>query len=239
MKVSLFITCLVDEFFPQVGQAMVQVLERLGIDLDFPPGQTCCGQPAYNMGHQCDARRAAERYLHIFRNSEWVVAPSGSCTSMVRHHYPLLFADDPRLRAEAESLAARCFEFSEFLVRILKTEDVGAFFPHRVTYHDSCHLLRMLGLQEEPRKLIRSVRGIELVEMNDSSVCCGFGGAFSVKLPHLSTAMMEDKLAHIQASGAQYLIAADAGCLMNIGGGARRRQLPIQTLHLIELLARR
>jgi L-lactate dehydrogenase complex protein LldE len=237
VKVSLFITCLVDEFFPQVGKAMVQVLEGLGIQVDFPAGQTCCGQPAFNMGHHGDACRAAERYLHLFRNSEVVVAPSGSCIAMLRHHYPLLFAEDFARKTEADALAARSYEFSEFLVRILKTEDVGACFPHKVTYHDSCHLLRMLGIREEPRKLIRAVRGIELVEMNDSNVCCGFGGAFSIKLPHLSTAMMEDKLANIQASGAKYLIAADSGCLMNIGGGATRRNLPVQAMHLIELLA--
>ena len=238
MKVSLFITCLVDQFFPQAGRAMVEVLERLGIRPDYPKGQACCGQPAFNMGYHGHARHAALHYLHLFRDSEYVVAPSGSCTAMLRQHYPGLFAENPIWKAEADSLAGRSFEFSEFLIRVLKTEDVGACFPYKVTYHDSCHLLRMLGIQEEPRRLIRAVRGIDFVEMNDSHVCCGFGGAFAVKLPHLSSAMMQDKLTNIMATGAEYLVAADSGCLMNIGGGASRQNLPFQTLHLAELLAR-
>lgn len=238
MRVSLFITCLADQFFPDVGKSAVTVLRRLGVEVDFPEGQTCCGQPAFNLGYWEEARAVARRCLEIFRNSEYVVAPSGSCTTMLRHYFVDLFSNDPELKAEAESLAKRSFEFSEFLVRILKVEDVGASFPHKVTYHDSCHLLRGLGIHDEPRRLIRAVRGIEFTELVESDVCCGFGGTFSIKFPEISTAILEDKLRNASAAGAEYLVANDSGCLMHVGGGASRQRLPFRTLHLAELLAK-
>jgi L-lactate dehydrogenase complex protein LldE len=238
MRVSLFITCLADQFLPEVGQAVVAVLRRLGVQVDFPLGQTCCGQLAFNLGYRQEARDVASRFLELFRDSEYVVAPSGSCIGMLRHHYLELFADDPTRRSDAKALAQRSYEFSEFLIKVLQVEDVGASFPHKVTYHDSCHLLRGLGIQEEPRRLIRAVRGIRFEEMNGANVCCGFGGAFSIKFPQISTAMMDEKLRNVSGSEAEYLIASDNGCLMHIRGGASRNHLPWRALHLAELLAK-
>jgi L-lactate dehydrogenase complex protein LldE len=237
-RVALFITCLVDQFFPRVGECVVRVLQRLGVDVTFNSAQTCCGQPAFNTGYRDEARAVAARMLDLFDDAEYVVAPSGSCTSMVRVFYPELFADDPARLRQAEQLGSRLFEFSEFLVKVLKVEDVGASFPYRVTYHDSCHLLRELGIEEEPRKLIRAVRGIEFVEVQDYQLCCGFGGTFSVKFPEISVAMADDKLRAVAQTGAEYLVANDSSCLMHLAGLIHRKGLPLQTLHLAELLAK-
>ncbi len=236
-RVALFITCLADQFFPQVGECAVKVLRRLGVEVTFNPAQTCCGQPAFNTGYHQEAREVAARVLDLFNDAEYVVAPSGSCATMVRVFYPELFADDPVRREQAERLRARFFEFSEFLVKVLGVEDVGATFRGRVAYHDSCHLLRELGIGDEPRKLIRAVRGVECVEMEDNRLCCGFGGTFSVKFPEVSVAMGEDKLR--SAAGADYLVAADSGCLMHLAGLIHRRGLPLRTMHLAELLDKR
>lgn len=238
LRVALFITCLGDQFFPQVGESVVRILRRLGVEVTFNPAQTCCGQPAFNTGYRQEAREVAERVLDLFDDADCVVSPSGSCTSMIKVFYPELFADDPERLRKAEKLRERFFEFSEFLVEILKVEDVGARFPHRVAYHDSCHLLRELGIEEPPRKLLRAVRGIELLELNDYRTCCGFGGTFSVKFPEVSTAMAEDKLRAAADAGAEFLVANDAGCLMHLAGLAHRQGLPIKTMHLAELLAR-
>jgi L-lactate dehydrogenase complex protein LldE len=238
-RVALFITCLTDQFFPQVGECAVEVLERLGADVSFDPAQTCCGQPAFNTGYREEAREVAARVLDLFRDAEYVVAPSGSCTTMIRVFYPELFAGDENRLRQVERLRSRLFEFSEFLVKVLKVEDVGASFPHRVTYHDSCHLLRELGIENEPRRLIRAVRGIELAEMSDYKLCCGFGGTFSVKFPEVSVAMGEDKVRAATQAGAEYIVANDSGCLMHLAGVIHRQVLPIQTMHLAELLARR
>jgi len=236
-RVALFITCLGDQFFPRVGQCMVQVLRRLGVEVTFDPAQTCCGQPAFNTGYRDEARAVAARVLDLFDDAECVVAPSGSCTAMVRAFYPELFERDPERCQKAKQLGERFFEFSEFLVKVLKVEDVGAIFPHRVTYHDSCHLLRELGIQEEPRKLLRAVRGIDLREMNDYKLCCGFGGTFSVKFPEVSVAMGEDKVRAAAATGAQYLVANDSSCLMHLAGVIHRQGLALETVHLAEVLA--
>ena len=237
-RVSLFITCLGDQFFPEVGEAAVEVLRRLGAEVTFDPAQTCCGQPAFNTGYRDEARAVARRVLDIFKDVEYIVAPSGSCTTMIRVFYPELFRDDPVLEAEARKLSERLFEFSEFLVKVMKVEDVGASFPHRVTYHDSCHLLRELKIESEPRSLLRAVRGLDMVEMNDFKLCCGFGGTFSVKFPEVSVAMGEEKLHAAIQSGAEYLVANDSGCLMHLAGLIHRKGLPIRTLHLAELLAK-
>lgn len=237
-RVALFITCLGDQFFPEVGESAVRVLRRLGVEVTFNPAQTCCGQPAFNTGYREEARRVAARMLDVFRDAEYVVAPSGSCTTMVRVFYPELFADDPERLRQAEELRGRIYEFSEFLVNVLKVEDVGASFPRRVTYHDSCHLLRELGVEAGPRKLIRAVRGIELVEMEDYKLCCGFGGTFSVKFPEVSVAMGEDKVQAIAATGAEYVVANDSGCLMHLAGVIHRRGLGLKTLHLADLLSK-
>ena len=194
MRVSLFVTCLIDQFFPEVGEAMVTVLRRLGVEVDFPVGQTCCGQPAFNYGFRQEAKKVARHFITVFEGDGPIVAPSGSCTAMVKVFYPELFRDEPQWCRRAEALSSRVYEFSQFLVGVLGVEDVGAVYPGRVTYHDSCHLLRELGVREEPRRLIRAVKGVELMEMQRPDACCGFGGTFSVKLPHISEAILGDKI---------------------------------------------
>ncbi len=237
-RVSLFITCLGDQFFPQVGECVVKVLRRLGVEVTFNPAQTCCGQPAFNTGYRDEARAVAARVLDLFEDAEYIVAPSGSCTAMMRVFYAELFANDPGRLRQAQGLGKRLYEFSEFLVKVLKVEEVGASFQGRVAYHDSCHLLRELGVESEPRKLIRAVRGVEFVELQDDKLCCGFGGTFSVKFPEISVAMGEDKLRAAAATDADYLVAADSSCLMHLAGLAHRQKLPIKTMHLAELLAK-
>jgi L-lactate dehydrogenase complex protein LldE len=237
LRVALFITCLGDQFFPQVGECVVKILRRLGVEVTFNPAQTCCGQPAFNTGYREEARVVATRVLDLFDEADYVVAPSGSCTAMVKIFYPELFMGDAERLQKHARLRDRFFEFSEFLVDVLKVEDVGARFPHRVTYHDSCHLLRELGIEEQPRKLLRHVRDIDVVEMQDYKLCCGFGGTFAVKFPEVSAAMGEDKLRAASQAGAEYLVANDAGCLMHLAGLIHRQGLPLKTLHLAELLA--
>jgi len=230
MRVALFIPCFVDQFYPEVGKAMVSVLRRLGIECVFPEEQTCCGQPAFNTGYWDEARALARRYCEIFNGYDAVVSPSGSCTAMVRNFYPELLGSSP-------PASVNTFEFSEFLVKKLGITDVGATFPAKVTYHDSCHTLRELRLKQEPRALLRAVRGLELVEMTEAETCCGFGGTFSVKFPAISTAMDDVKCQSIVATGAQYVVSVDSSCLMQIGGWLRRKNLPVQTKHLAEVLA--
>jgi L-lactate dehydrogenase complex protein LldE len=238
-KVTLFIQCLVDAVRPEVAEAMVRVLEGIGLELDCPTDQTCCGQPAFNSGYQREARTAARRFIEIFENSGTIVSPSGSCVHMVRHHYAELFKNEPQWRERAERIAGRTYEFSEFLVDVLKVEDVGARYRGRVTYHDSCHLLRGIRVKEQPRRLLRRVMDLDLVEMKNSDYCCGFGGAFAVKYPDISAAMVNDKVDHILNSGADTVVGCDTGCLLNIAGAVSRRGLPIKTMHLAEILASR
>ncbi len=236
-RVSLFVTCLVDQFFPQVGESVVKVLRRLGADVVFNPAQTCCGQPAFNTGYRDEAREVAAGVLNLFDDADYVVVPSGSCTSMMRVFYPELFAGDASALAKVEKLRTKMFEFSEFVVKVLKADDVGAKFPHRVAYHDSCHLLRELGIEKEPRALLGKVRDIELVELKDYQMCCGFGGTFSVKFPEVSAAMGNDKVKAAMTAGAEYLVANDAGCLMHLAGLIHRQGLPLKTMHLAQVLA--
>jgi len=238
-KVALFVTCLVDQFFPQVGESVVKVLRRVGADVSFNPAQTCCGQPAFNTGFRDEAREVATRVLDLFDDADYVVAPSGSCTSMMRVFYPELFAGDPAALAKVEKFRMRLFEFSEFLVQVMKVGNVGARFPYRVAYHDSCHLLRELGVESEPRALLGQVQGINLVDLKDHQVCCGFGGTFSVKFSDVSSAMGDDKIKAAVEAGAEYLVANDSGCLMHLAGLIHRKGLPIKTLHLAEILAQR
>lgn len=235
-KVALFIPCFVDQLHPQVGVDAVRVLRRLGYEVDFPAQQTCCGQPAFNTGYWDEARPLAERFVRVFGDAECVVCPSGSCTTMVRNFYPELLAGHP-LRDQAEGLGKRVFEFSEFLVRVAKKPDVGAAFPHKVTFHDACHALRELHLKDEPRQLLRHVRGLELVEMPHSEECCGFGGGFSVKFDMISASMGESKVINIEASGAEVVTSVDQSCLMHIEGMLRRNQARARTLHLASILA--
>ncbi len=235
MKVSLFATCLVDQLFPQVGVAAARLLRRLGLEVDYPMGQTCCGQPAFNSGFRNEARQLALRFIEVFEPSEAIVAPSGSCAAMVKVFYPELF--DGGWRRRAEALGARVYELSQFLVERLGIEDLGSRYEARATYHDSCHLLRELKTHDAPRRLLRRVAGLELVELESSDICCGFGGLFSVKFPDLSTAIMNDKIEKIARSGAEVVVSCDMGCLMHLAGGIGRRGLPVKTLHLAEVLA--
>jgi len=238
MRVSLFVTCLIDQFFPEVGLSAVRVLRRLGSEVDFPAAQTCCGQPAFNTGYRTEARDLARRFIGIFEDSEYVVAPSGSCISMIRVFYPELFKQEPEWLKKAEELAARSYEFTEFVVNVLGVEDVGASYAGRVALHQSCHLLRELNVSSEPGRLLRAVKGIEIVELERSDSCCGFGGLFSMKYPHISGGILEDKIDSIEKSGADLVVAGDVGCLMHIGGGLSRQARATRTMHIAELLAK-
>src|SRR5271166_3153291 len=235
MRVSLMVTCLGDALFPGVGVATVGLLRRLGVGVDFPSAQTCCGQPHFNSGYHDDARDLARHLLRTFAGEQQVVAPSGSCAAMVKLEYPELFHDDPIWGPRARDLAARTHELSDFLVNVLKVEDVGARFPSRVTYHMACHL-RGLGTLTEPERLLRRVRELEVVPLERVDECCGFGGSFSVRYPGISGAMVQDKAQFIENAGVQAVVATDAGCLMNIAGCLRRRGSSIQALHLAQVL---
>jgi L-lactate dehydrogenase complex protein LldE len=238
MRVALFVTCLVDQLYPQVGVSTVRLLRRLGCTVEFPRDQTCCGQPPFNSGFRPEARRIARSWLEAFAHADCIVTPSGSCGGMVHHGYAELFAGEPDLAEEAAKLAQRTHELSRFLVHVLRAEQLGARFPHRVTYHPSCHGTRLLGVRDEPLRLLRAVDGIELVSLPHAEDCCGFGGLFSVKLPDLSGAMVGEKVDHITATAAEYVAGTDMGCLMNIEGHLRQRGLPTRALHLAELLDR-
>ena len=237
MKVSLMVTCLGDALFPDVGVATVRLLRRLGVDVDFPSRQTCCGQPHFNSGYHREARELARHTIQVFHHGRPVVTPSGSCAAMVKLEYPRLFHDDLVWHDRAEDLAHRTHELSDFLVNVLGLEDVGARFERRVTYHMACHL-RGLGLFTEPERLLRRVKGLDFVPLERADECCGFGGSFSVRFPAISGAMVRDKAAFIEQTGADAVVATDAGCLMNIAGCLRRRGSRVRVLHLAEVLER-
>lgn len=244
MRVALFVTCLGDVLFPSVGRATVTVLERLGHEVVFPPDQTCCGQMHTNTGY---ARRAAglvRHHVEVFEQAlaggcEAIVAPSGSCVGSVRHQHAAVArrAGDERLARRAETVAAQTFELSELLVDVLGVDDVGAAYPHRVTYHPTCHSLRMLHVGDRPLRLLRQVRGIDLVELPSADACCGFGGTFAVKNADTSTAMLTDKMRAVLDTGAEVVTAGDASCLMHIGGGLSRLDAGVRAVHLAEILA--
>lgn len=236
-KVTLFIQCIIDGIFPEVGIAVVRIFEKLGISVECPAEQTCCGQPAFNSGYRKEAKRAAEHFINVFDDAEAIVCPSGACVNMVRNHYPELFRDDAKQLERAKGIGVRTFELTEYLVDVLGVEDLGSRYDGRITYHDSCHLMRGIGVKEQPRKLIRKIKGAEFVEMKDSDKCCGFGGAFSLKYPEISTAILEDKVKNIIDSNAEVVTGCDMGCLMNIQGILSRRGLPVKTLHIAQLLA--
>jgi len=246
IKAYIFVTCLVDTFFPEVGESVVRVLDRLGVETEFLEDQTCCGQPAFNSGYQDDVRVVAERFLKVFERvlnegSEkevYIVCPSGSCTSMVKVFYQELFHNNLSLLNIVKKISARTFEFTDFLVNVLNITDVGAEYGGVLTYHDSCHMLRELGVGDTPRELIRSVKGIEFTEMEMHDACCGFGGTFSVKFPDVSVSMLDEKIDCITKSGADTVVSADMGCLMNIGGALSRRKIPIKVMHIADLLAK-
>jgi len=238
-RVSIFVTCIVDQLFPKVGMAMAEVLERAGCQVDFPEDQTCCGQPAFNTGYRREARQVARHFLKVFRDAEYVVAPSGSCTAMIAHHFRELFPKEPESLRAAAALTPRVWEFSRFLLEVAQVEDVGARLDDVVTYHDSCHALRELGIQDGPRRLLANVRGLELREMDAAAECCGFGGTFSVKFPGVSGGMAGAKIDSILRSGAKTVVSVDSSCLMQIQGALSRAGLPVRTMHLAEVLASR
>ena len=237
MRVALFTTCLVDALFPDAGRATVQLLERLGQPVEFPLEQSCCGQMHANSGYF--ETELVRRYVETFSAYDAVVVPSGSCAGAIHHQHPMIAraAGEEALASGAESIASRTYELSQFLIDVLGTDDVGAYFPHRVTYHPTCHSIRILGVGDRPLRLLRKVRGIELVELPRWDECCGFGGTFSVKNPDVSAAMLADKMDAVIDTGAEVLCAGDRSCLMHIGGGLERIRAGVRTLHLAEILA--
>jgi L-lactate dehydrogenase complex protein LldE len=237
MRVALFATCLVDALFPDAGKATVTLLERLGQTVEFPLEQTCCGQMHANSGYF--EPKLVRRYVDVFERYDAVVVPSGSCAGAIRHQHPMIAqADgDAALAGRADAVGAKTYELSQFLVDVLDTDDVGAYFPHRVTYHPTCHSVRILGVGDRPLRLLRNVRGIDLVEMPRQEECCGFGGTFSIKNPDVSAAMLADKMESVMETGAEVLCAGDRSCLMHIGGGLDRIRAGVTTLHLAEILA--
>lgn len=236
-QVGLFATCLVDLFRPTVGFAAVKLIEDAGCDVHVPMAQTCCGQPAYNSGDRADTRAIAEQVIETFEGFDYIVAPSGSCSSMLKKHYPGLFKGDPKWEARATAFSAKVFELVSFLTDVMKVKAVDAAFDGSVTYHDSCSGLRELGISKQPRDLLQSVDGLAIKEMKDSDVCCGFGGTFCVKYSDISNAIVSKKTTNIDASGADVLLAGDMGCLMNMAGKLKREGSKIEVRHVAEVLA--
>lgn len=236
MKVSLFITCLADQMYPQVGESVVRLLHRYGCEVDFPDMQTCCGQPAFNSGYQDEAREVARNWIRAFEQSDYIVSPSGSCTGMIHHYYPYLFDSEPDWKEKAEKLTTRTYEFSQFLVRVLGIDDIQASFPAKATYHPSCHAMRLLGVKDEPIRLLSRVQGLEMIDLPYKEDCCGFGGTFAVKMADMSEAMVCEKARHVIETGAEILIGTDMGCLMNIAGRLNKEGNPIRVMHLAEIL---
>jgi L-lactate dehydrogenase complex protein LldE len=235
--IQLFVTCIIDTLYPESAAAVVRVLERAGVEVFVPPGQTCCGQPAFNAGMRSEARRIAEHTIRVFEAAPGpIVVPSGSCASMIRHSYPELFAGDIDWLPRIEALAKRTYELTEFLVDELGITDLGARFPGRITYHSSCHQLRELGVDRQPRALLKAIRDAQLVELPHTEECCGFGGVFSVEQPEISTAMLERKITNLEASQASVVVACDAGCITNINSRLHRLGKPQRAVYIADLL---
>jgi Fe-S oxidoreductase len=239
VRVALMVTCVNDALFPGTGAAVVRLLRRLGVDVDFPEAQACCGQPMVNTGYLDEAVPVVRNFADAFSGYDAVVTPSGSCAGSVRHQHRLVAArsGDPGLASAVEELSPRTYELSEFLVDVLGVNDVGAYFPHRVTYHPTCHSQRMLGVGDRPRRLLEAVRGIRLVDLPHAEECCGFGGTFAVKNADTSVAMGADKARHVRDTGAEVLVAGDNSCLMHIGGLLSRNRSGVRVMHLAEVLA--
>lgn len=235
MKVSLFVTCLSEMFYQNVAKDVVEVLERLGCEVDFPRGQVCCGQPAFNGGYRKDAEKAAKQLISSLEDSEYIVTPSGSCAAMIKE-YPRMFEGDAGWRERAEGVAGKTYEFTQFIVNVLEIEDVGAAYPAKATFHTSCHMSRLLNEKEAPFRLLKNVRGLEMLPLANSYDCCGFGGTFAVKMAAISEQMVDEKVRHVEETAADLLIAADNGCLMNIKGRIDRKGKPIQVMHIAQIL---
>lgn len=236
MKADLFIPCFIDQLYPDTAANVVRILKRAGVEVHYNPEQTCCGQPAFNSGFTKEASKLAYKFVDDFRDASAIVTPSASCAAYIRQYYARLLKDDPNRLQSFEMFKPGIFELSDFLVNILKVTSFEAKFPHRVTYHDSCSALRHYGIREEPRLLLGHVNGLELVEMKDTEVCCGFGGTFSAKFTHISTAMTAQKVENAIASGAEFIVSSEASCLMNMESYIRKQQLPIKTIHLADVI---
>lgn len=238
MKINLFIPCFIDQLYPQTAFSTIKILEKAGCEVHYNPNQTCCGQPAFNSGYWDEARKLAEKFFIDFSDENaLIVSPSASCISYVKTHYKKLFESQPEKLAECERVGKLGYELSDFLVNILKVDDLGATFNYKVTFHDSCSALREYGIKKEPRQLLSKVKGLELIEMEESETCCGFGGTFAVKNTSISSAMAERKVENTLATGAEYIISTEASCLMNINGYCAKKKLPIKGIHLADVLA--
>ncbi|CDQ41128.1 MULTISPECIES: (Fe-S)-binding protein [Virgibacillus] len=235
MKVSLFITCVSDIIFADVGKNTVEILERVGCEVDFPAAQTCCGQPAYNSGYLQEAKKSMKQMMRAFKDSKYVVGPSGSCVGMLKE-YPAVFKGDPEWEEAANDLANKSFEITQFLVDVLGVTDLGSTFKGKVTYHPSCHMTRVLGVKDAPQTLLNNVKGVDFVELPVKEDCCGFGGTFAVKNPAISGEMVKEKSQHVSETNAEYLVGGDMGCLMNIGGRMRREGKNVKVVHITEIL---
>jgi L-lactate dehydrogenase complex protein LldE len=237
MKVEAFIPCFIDQFYPETAAAFISVLERAGCEVNYNPEQTCCGQPAFNSGYWKEAKTVATKFLTDFGPAEIVVGPSASCIGFVKNYYSKIFKDDEIYLEKSEVLSKRIFEFSDFLVNHLKVTDFGAVFNHKVTFHDSCAGLREYGIKNEPRILLDNVKGLELVEMEHTDTCCGFGGTFAAKFHSISSAMTEQKVGNAMKTGAEYIVSTEASCLMNMESYICKNNLPVKTIHLADILA--
>ncbi|MCD6090030.1 MAG: (Fe-S)-binding protein [Bacteroidales bacterium] len=236
MNVEAFIPCFIDQFYPETGKNMIKLLEKLGMHVNYNPNQTCCGQMAFNSGFWDEAKELGEKFINDFHGKPYVVSPSASCSGMVKRQYPKLFHNSA-LHNESKQLQKSIFEFTDFIVNVLKKSDLGAEFNHKVTYHESCASKREYGLTNEPRLLLSKVKGLELIEMEDADSCCGFGGTFSVKFEGISSAMAQQKVDKALATGAEYIVSTDSSCLMNINGYIEKHKLPIKCIHIVDLLA--
>ncbi len=237
MRVDVFIPCFIDQFYPDTAWSFVKVLEKAGCEVKYNPEQTCCGQPAFNSGYWNEARTVARKFIQDFDEAEIVVAPSASCTGFVRNYYHKLFAEDEVNLEKSNALKKRIFEFSDFMINHLQISEVGAVFNHKVTFHDSCAGLREYGIKSEPRQLLEKVKGLDLVEMENLETCCGFGGTFAAKFHHISSAMTEQKVENALKTGAEYIVSTEASCLLNMDAYIRKQNLPIKTIHLVDVLA--
>jgi L-lactate dehydrogenase complex protein LldE len=237
MTVDLFIPCFIDQMFPKTGWNVVKTLEKAGVDVNYNPNQTCCGQPAYNSGYWSHSKKLAEKFIKEFSNNRPIIVPSASCAGYVRNHYSKLLENSPDLYTDVERLKANVIEYTDYLVNHLNYTQFDASFPHKITYHDSCSALREYGLNNEPRYLLSKVKGLELIEMEENTTCCGFGGTFMVKFVPISTAMVEQKVQFALKTGASYIVSTDASCLININSYIDKQKLPIKTMHIADILA--
>lgn len=237
MDIQLFIPCFIDQLYPETGFNTIKVLEKAGCKVHYNPEQTCCGQPAFNSGYWKEAAALAEKFLNDFTSDMPIIAPSGSCTGYILNHYHKLFAGDEAQLEKLEKIKTQIYELTDFLVNVLKVDDLGAQFPYKVTFHDACSALREYGVKDEPRQLLSKVKGLELIEMDESETCCGFGGTFAVKHAAISVAMAEKKVQNAIATGAEYIVSTEASCLMNINGYCSKNKMAVKGIHLVDILA--